>query len=66
MGGLFQPLHALSHEQDRLVGGPSGAGSSGAGGSVDRVSTRVYIILAALTGMAILAAFAVQLIVSRQ
>jgi hypothetical protein len=30
------------------------------------VSTRVYIILAALTGLVILAAFAVQLIVSRQ
>jgi hypothetical protein len=40
-----------------------GPGSRGAGSTVSGVSTRTLLILAALTGLAILVAFAVQVTV---
>jgi hypothetical protein len=43
-----------------------GTSESGSRGSFDLISTRIYIILAAITGVVILVAFAVQVIVGRQ
>ena len=85
LGGACQPLYALSHEHDRLLGllrsilswDGRRAGKRERGGGVasaraetvhsDRianadivVSTRTYIVLAALTGLLILVAFATQ------
>ena len=61
-----QPLYPLSHEHDRLLGTCANIGQRGRGVVFDHISTRIYIILAAITGVVILVAFAVQVMVGRQ
>ena len=56
-------LHAFSHERPWYRPAETRPWElPGAGTSLARVSTRTYLVLAGLTGLLILAAFAVQLV----